>query len=122
MNSAEIMLRRLFQAVDVVRLVDATLPIQTFAAFVAVALQQGQSISAIGEKVGISQSAASRNLSALSDWDYKKKVGLKLVEYRQDPMNLSIKTVHLTARGQNLVEHVVNQLQPESSETHTKEL
>ena len=122
MNSAEIMLRRLFQAVDVVRLVDATLPIQTFAAFVAVALQQGQSISAIGEKVGISQSAASRNLSALSDWDYKKKVGLKLVEYRQDPMNLSIKTVHLTARGQNPVEHVVNQLQPESSETHTKEL
>ena len=112
MNSAEIMLQRLFQAIDVVRLVDATLPIQTFAAFVAVALQQGQSISALGAKVGISQSAASRNLSALSDWDYKKKVGLKLVEYRQDPMNLSIKTVHLTARGQNLVEHVINQLQP----------
>lgn len=112
MESAEIMLKRLYQAVDVVRLVDATLPIQTFAAFVAVAMQQGQNISAIGEKVGISQSAASRNLSALSDWDYKKKVGLKLVEYRQDPMNLSIKTVHLTTKGQNLVDHLVNQLQP----------
>lgn len=112
MPSAEIMLQRLFQAIDVVRLVDATLPIQTFAAFVAVALQQGQSVNAIGIKAGISQSAASRNLSALSDWDYKKRVGLKLVEYRQDPMNLSVKTIHLTARGQNLVDHIVNQLQP----------
>lgn len=103
-------LRRLFKSVDLVRLVDASLPIQTFAAFLAVGIEEGQSINSVGAKVGISQSSASRNLSSLSDWDWKKKEGLKLVEYRQDPMNLSVKNVHLTAKGRNLLEHIVNQL------------
>lgn len=111
MMSADIIVRRLFKAVDTVRLLDATLPIQTFAALLAVAIEEGQSINTVGQKVGISQSAASRNLSSLSDWDWKKKEGLKLVEYRQDPMNLSIKTVYLTAKGRKLLDHIIASMQ-----------
>jgi DNA-binding MarR family transcriptional regulator len=104
-------LRRLYKVVDAMRDVDAILPIQTFAAFLVVALEDGQSITAIGDKIGLSQSAASRNLSSLAEWDWRKKTGLKLVEYRQDRMNLSVKTCHLTPKGQKLVQSFVDILE-----------
>lgn len=97
-------LRRLYKVVNQMRAVDATLPMQTFATFLTVAMEDGLNISQIGQKVGLEQSSASRNVSMLSDWDWKKRTGLKLVEYHQDYMNLSVKTVHLTAKGQKLVD------------------
>jgi DNA-binding MarR family transcriptional regulator len=100
-------LTRLYLAVDAVRTVSASLPTQTFAAFLAVALEEGLNINQIGAKIGIAQSSASRNIAALTAWDWKKRPGLKLVEYRQDPMNLSIKTVHLTKAGRQLIEHLI---------------
>ena len=100
-------LRKLFLTVDAMRTVDASLPMQTFAAFLAVGLEEGLSINQIGVKIGIAQSSASRNVAALSAWDWKKKTGLKLVEYHQDPMNLSVKTVHLTKSGRQLIEHLI---------------
>jgi DNA-binding MarR family transcriptional regulator len=100
-------LTRLYLAVDAVRTVSASLPTQTFAALLAVALEEGLNINQIGVKIGIAQSSASRNIAALTAWDWKKRPGLKLVEYRQDPMNLSIKTVHLTKAGRQLIEHLI---------------
>lgn len=99
-------LRRLARAIESARMVDSTMPVQTLAAFLVIAAEEGQTITAIGNKVGIPSSSATRNVSALSDWDWKKKVGLKLVEYRQDPMNLSVKNVFLTKKGQHLAEQM----------------
>jgi len=101
------LLVKLFKAVDAMRAIDASMPTQTFATLLAIALEEGQSINQIGTRIGISQSSASRNVSVLSDWDWKKKVGLKLVEYQQDRMNLSVKSIHLTKQGKQLVEHLI---------------
>lgn len=106
----EMSIRKLFNALNLIRLVDATIPMQNFMALLAVAIEEGQNINEIGRKVGISQSSASRNLSSLSDWDWKKKEGLKLVEYRQDPMNLSVKNIYLTRKGQTLVHQIIDTL------------
>lgn len=106
----EMQVRKLFNALNLVRLVDATIPIQNFMALLAVAIEEGQSVSDIGKKAGISQSAASRNISTLSEWDWKKKVGLKLAEYREDPMNLSTKKIYLTKKGHTLVSQIVETL------------
>ena len=103
-------IRRLYKVVDAMRKVDSTLPMQTFAAFLVVALDEGMNVSQIGERVGIAQSSASRNVATLSDWDYTKKTGLKLVEYRTDPMNLSTKTVHLSNKGGKLVDEILTAL------------
>ena len=103
-------IRRLYKVVDAMRKVDSTLPMQTFAAFLVVALDEGMNVSQIGERVGIAQSSASRNVATLSDWDYTKKTGLKLVEYRTDPMNLSTKTVHLSNKGGKLVDDILTAL------------
>lgn len=103
-------LRRLYKVVDAMRAIDATLPMQTFAAFLQVALEDGQNVSQIGVKIGLAQSSASRNIATLSDWDYTKKTGLKLVEYRVDPMNLSTKTIHLSNKGSKLVDTLLSSM------------
>lgn len=104
----EMQARKLFNALNIVRMVDATIPMQNFMALLAVAIEEGQNINEIGRKVGISQSSASRNLSSLSDWDWKKREGLRLVEYKQDPMNLTIKNMFLTRKGHNLVTQILD--------------
>lgn len=93
--------------VDSMRKVDSTLPMQTFAAFLTVAMEDGLNVSQVGEKIGIAQSSASRNIATLSEWDYTKRPGLKLVEYRTDPMNLSTKTVHLSSKGGKLISEML---------------
>lgn len=103
-------LGRLQKVIESIRLLDATLPIQTFTTFLVIARQEGQSVNEIGNRIGLAQSSASRNVSALTEWDWRKKTSLKLVEYRQDPMNLSIKTVWLTAKGRGLVEQIIDTL------------
>jgi DNA-binding MarR family transcriptional regulator len=47
--------------------------------------------------------ALSRNLADLSDWTTRKKKGPGLIEMRPDPMNLRIKRVYLTEKGNNFV-------------------
>ena len=47
--------------------------------------------------------ALSRNLADLSDWTTRKKKGPGLIELRSDPMNLRIKRVYLTDKGNNFV-------------------
>jgi len=47
--------------------------------------------------------ALSRNLADLSDWTTRKKKGPGLIELRPDPMNLRIKRVFLTDKGNDFV-------------------
>ena len=47
--------------------------------------------------------ALSRNLADLSDWTTRKKKGPGLIELRPDPMNLRIKRVYLSDRGNEFV-------------------
>ena len=48
--------------------------------------------------------ALSRNLADLSDWTTRKKKGPGLIELRPDPMNLRIKRVFLTDKGNGFVQ------------------
>ena len=47
--------------------------------------------------------ALSRNLADLSGWTTRKKEGPGLIELRADPMNLRIKRVFLTRKGDKFV-------------------
>lgn len=47
--------------------------------------------------------ALSRNLADLSDWTTRKREGPGLIEMRPDPMNLRIKRVYLTDKGNAFV-------------------
>ncbi len=47
--------------------------------------------------------ALSRNLADLSAWTTRKSEGPGLIELRGDPMNLRVKRVYLTRRGEGFV-------------------
>lgn len=114
MDDTSAVMRQLARAVDAVRAIDAELPIQTLAMLIAVALEEGKTVHELGEKTGLAQSSASRNVAHLSDFSSfkdpktgKHRPGLKLVEYRQDTSNFSRKNVHLQHKGRKLIEHLV---------------
>ncbi len=104
-------LRRLYEAIGVIRFVSAEIPAQNIATFLAIAMNEGVNVATVGQKVGIASSSASRNVSMLSNWDWKKKKGLDLVEYRQDPQNLTTKQLFLTAKGRRLMEQLATTLE-----------
>jgi DNA-binding MarR family transcriptional regulator len=104
------MLRRLLKVVDFVRTYNAEMPIQTLGAFLVVALQDGMNVTEIGNRLGLSQSSASRNVSELTERSWKKVEGLKVAEYQQGREKISIKTVHLTDKGQTLAEQIAGLL------------
>lgn len=47
--------------------------------------------------------ALSRNLADLSGWNTRKSEGPGLIELRGDPMNLRVKRVYLTRKGEGFV-------------------
>lgn len=104
-------LRKFSKAVETLRAVDATLPVQTLAALLAVAITEGENVNSIAAKVDLSQSSASRNISSLTALDWRKKPGLKLVEYQIDPMNLTQKQLFLTDKGRNLIRKLIEILE-----------
>lgn len=109
-QSEDTSVRKLFKAIELFRTVDATIPAQTIACFLAIAQKEGENINSIAAKVDMPQSAASRNISSLTSWDWRKKPGLKLVEYREDPMNLAQKPLFLTDKGKNLIHKLADAL------------
>ncbi len=57
----------------------------------------------LGKLKSTSITALSRNLADLSAWTTRKKDGPGLIELRADPMNLRVKRVFLTKKGERFV-------------------
>lgn len=109
-NDDKILLRRLLRVVEYIRTYNAEMPVQTLGAFLTIALEDGQSVTQIGNRLGLSQSAASRNVSELTERSWKKVEGLKVAEYHQGYENISVKTLHLTHKGQTWASHIAGLL------------
>jgi DNA-binding MarR family transcriptional regulator len=99
--------KKLSLILSVVRDIDDTMPVQELACFLEVASRDGEmGIMELSGILNISTSSASRNISALSEWHYRKKQGLGLVQTVVDPMELRKKNVILTAKGKRLIEQI----------------
>jgi DNA-binding MarR family transcriptional regulator len=96
------------RCIQLVRLVDDSMPVQTCAVFLTVAANEGISINELADRCGLAGSSASRNVAALSDWHWLKKPGLGLVVIETDRMDLRKKTVRLTPKGKALIDQLVN--------------
>ena len=103
-------LRKLLRVVTFLRTHDTELSLQTLGCFLLVALEEGQSIKAIGEKLGLTQSSASRNVSVLTERTWKRTVGLKVAEYRTDYVDITMKRIYLTPLGKRWAEMLFNML------------
>lgn len=101
-------LRKLYKVIERVRHENEIFPAKRLAMLLTVAMEEGLPVEEIGKRSGTTQQAASKHLADLGDFRQdKKKAGLKLIEYRQDRMNLSKKNIYLTKRGTDLIEHLI---------------
>ena len=57
----------------------------------------------VGDHLGVSTAAASRNVAALSAWSRHKKPGHGLVEATENPAFRSQKFIRLTAKGKRVI-------------------
>lgn len=86
---------------------DGQLPLQAVQTFLLVAMNPGCSQQLLSERTGLSQSAVSRNILALSEWARAGKRGLNLVEAVPDPQETRRKLIFLTRAGVKVAEKVL---------------
>lgn len=90
---------KLYKVFEEIRKIDPEIPIQTAHVFVTVALIPGITMREITDRLNISQSTTSRNVTALSKWHRLNKPGLDLVKAEEDPAERRRKVVNLTPKG-----------------------
>lgn len=112
MAGSPVELRRLLAAIEMLRVLDDTMPVQMLAVLLQVALAEDSgepmSLTQLAEALHMGQSSVSRNVATLSEWSWQKKPGLSLVETRIDLMELRRKNVGLTPKGRKLIEQLSN--------------
>ena len=84
------------------RKLDSEMPIQMASVFLRVTMQPGITIKELMTLEDISQSSASRNVAALSDWNRARKAGHGLIQAVEDPYERRRKIVTLTPKGKRV--------------------
>lgn len=99
-------LRELFRCAEVLRELNAEMPMQMASLFLMVAIKPGIHQRDIGELVNLSQSSVSRNVNALATRTRHGTPGLGLVEQRIGGLGAKTPALHLTAAGKALVKRL----------------
>lgn len=86
--------------------IEPTVPTQLVQAFLAVSLNEGQSLGELAERLGTSISTASRQLLDLGERNRKKEPGYGLVDRKIDPMNLRVNRYTLSPKGRLLIKEL----------------
>jgi DNA-binding MarR family transcriptional regulator len=94
-------------ALRTLRRIDEEMPAQQVMTLLFVSMHpDGVGMKDIAEKVGLSQSATSRNVSILGPEGYMQKPGLKLVDRHDHPSDSRQRIVRLTAKGERVIEEL----------------
>lgn len=87
--------------------IDPNIPAQMLQTFMAVAMNEGKSLTQIAELVSANISTVSRHLLELGERNRRMEPGYNLVERRTDPMNLRQNAYSLSAKGKLLLSHIL---------------
>lgn len=84
-------------------------------ALLAVAVKEGQSVVEIQNRIGMTQSTASRYLLELSEWGNKdtkgvRQKGMNVVESREDFSDRSVRRQYLTRKGVETITTILEKL------------
>lgn len=85
-----------------------------------VALEPGITMKRMAEKLGLSQSSTSRNVSALSKTHRYGKPGYDLITAKEDPTERRRKIVTLTAKGERVMHTKLKRRRVSTSATECK--
>ncbi len=104
-------LNSLFEAVQLMRLLDREFPAQMMAMLLYIASHNGCHKQAVEQALGISTAAGSHASDALSDRHRLGKPGLGLIKKVEDPSNRRRKFLVLTEKGKLLVNQLKQALE-----------
>lgn len=97
---------RLMKAFELLRLMDREIPGQLVSAFFYVCSHNGCHKLALEQDLGLETASSSRLTDWLSDYHRLGKPGLGLIEKRRDPSNRRRQILHLTAKGELLLQQI----------------
>lgn len=106
-------IKRMRRALDTFRTMYADIPATSVEVFLQVAIAPGISSKDLVSRVGVSQSAISRHLALLGDYDWKGGDGLGLIDLIEDPVDRRTKVAFLKPKGQALAAKLVTILDPD---------
>lgn len=104
-------LKRLLKSLNTFRLLKDTMPLQYVMAFLAVATDEGKGVKDYAEKLGVNQTTMSRHLLDIGPRNRNMEDGFNLVQYRASPFELRRHEYYLTAKGRQLINHVLRELE-----------
>ncbi len=87
--------------------IDPNIPAQMLQTFMAVAMNEGKSLTEIAEMVSANMSTASRHLLELGERNRRLEAGYNLVARTPDPMNLRQNSYTLTPKGKLLFSSIL---------------
>jgi DNA-binding MarR family transcriptional regulator len=106
----KVCIKKLLAALDILCHTKETIPVQAVRTFLMVALNEGEGVLDYAEKLGISQSVASRHLLDIGDRDRYMKPGLGWITQRLDPINRRKHQALLTGTGKALAHRICRAL------------
>ncbi len=101
--------KRLERAMRQVRTsIDPLVPTQVVQAFLAVAANEGKTLTELAEILGTNISTASRQMLDLGERNRKMEPGYQLIDRQIDPMNLRTNRYTLTTKGRLLIKELAS--------------
>jgi len=101
------LLVHLTKTMDLVRFFDREVPAQVLVAFFYIATHNGCKVSDLMTKLKLESSSASRISDWLSDYHRLGKPGMGLIVKKKDTIDLRIKRMYLTIKGQYVIDRII---------------
>lgn len=100
-------LRELYRCTEVLRELNAEMPMQMASVFLMIAMKPGIHQRDLGELVSLSQSSVSRNVNALAAITRHGTPGLGLVQQRIGSLGAKSPELHLSIAGKALIKRLL---------------
>lgn len=109
------LIRKMLRLLEEFKKLDSEMPLQQIVTLVEVALanEEGISVSDLAVRVGNSTSSTSRNVAILGEYGRGKSAGLEVVKAVVNPMDRRYQLVKLTPKGQRVIDQLVEVLMKE---------
>lgn len=102
--------QKLINIVEEFRKLDTEMQMQTAMTFLLVAKNEGCTVKEVGEWLGLSGAASSRNVAALSEWHRKGRPGHNLVVSKTDLDDRRARKLFLTPKGRAVLNTLSEQV------------
>ncbi len=103
--------QRLYEAIELLRMLDREMPAQLVSTFLFVASHEPVDTLQIAEGTGLAKSSVSRNTDWLSTHHrIKTRMGLGLISKEENPLNWRTRVCRLTPQGVLLIKQIKDRI------------